>query len=667
MRFAISERGDVASFYNKMTRHEYVSSPGQLWKLIYARGERQEIPVFSSGQEFSASTRAGKGGDEALTLVYPSLVSDEGRIALRLQLDFAMSKDRLSVVSSLSCEEQGIQVMELGITAASGIASLSGSPEEDSLALPTSLGRRLRSPAISDLSRLMGFRKYERRDELHTDIDLLYPSENASMQWYELYNEAEGLYVASHDEAASSTCLHIERDVAANELRLGVIRYPFLKKGERWTSKPLVYAAHAGDWHEGAKIYRAWMESVGWAPPQNPDWIRRWKGWLRVILKQHHGEVNWDFAQVPGLFEEAKAAGFDTIFLLGWERGGFARLWPDYVVDERMGGEAGLRDAIVAVHAAGGKVVMFLSYYLIDRQSEFYRNEGGDRVTMKSLWGQEIPFAETYCGEGSWRKIANPPMPMYAACPSCPEWQEKLEFSARYLTGLGADGVLFDIGAYTPYFCFAEDHPHAKPSEAVVAKQASYRALRDVVREAGPDRAIFMEHNVDIYASSMDISHSIYVRMDGDGLPEMYRYAFPEAIMTDRELHQDEEDYRRKTNFSFVYGLRLDMTIYRCCGTLSDVPRAAAYAKAINALRDEHAEHLLRGRFIDREGFFIDEPAIRAKSYRAEDGSVAVAAWNDSASAVDFALKDGAGRTALHRLEAGEVAVYVLDEKGGEK
>lgn len=657
MVFSLAEDGTVASLYNRFTCHEYVFLPGGLWKLIYREGERQEIPVFSTGQAFRARAGTDGRGCGTLELAYDGLQGDGRRLDVALRLEFTMEEDRLSIVADIASRD-GAEIVEFALTAASGVRSLAGKPEEDSIAWPVDLGRRLRNPAFSDLSRFMGFRKYERHDQFHTDMDALYPG-RASMQWFDLYNGGEGLYVGSHDASHQTTCLHAERDVKTNVLRLGVIRYPFLSRGGSWRSAPVVYAAHAGDWHAGSRIYRTWMEGSGWTAPVNPQWVRNWKGWLRVILKQHHGEVNWDYAKIPALFDEARAAGLDTIFLLGWERGGFARMWPDYFLDEGMGGEKGLRDSLAYVHSRGGRVFFFLSYFLIDRESEFYKKGGGDRCTLKSVWGQEIPFSETYCGEGTWRKIANPPMPMYGTCPSAPGWQARMAEAARYCLDLGGDGVLYDIGGYAPLFCFDKDHPHAKPSLSCASKAEKYRGLKETVKERNPENAIMMEHNVDIFASHMDISQGASTVPSPDHLLEMYRYTFPEAVMTNRECGQDEEDYLSRANYSFLYGLRFDMTIYRCCGTLSDVPNYAAYLSRLNALRDRHAAWLLRGRFVDGEGFRIDNPAVRAKAYRADDGSLAVAAWNPTAEKASFTLGWDGGKTERAELEADSVAVYL--------
>jgi hypothetical protein len=47
LRYAIDDSGCCVSVYNKLTAHEYIHAPDSLWKLIYAEGERTEIPVYA--------------------------------------------------------------------------------------------------------------------------------------------------------------------------------------------------------------------------------------------------------------------------------------------------------------------------------------------------------------------------------------------------------------------------------------------------------------------------------------------------------------------------------------------------------------------------------------------------------------------------------------------
>ena len=661
-RFTIDENGDVASCCNKATSREYIFQPGGLWKLIYAEGERVEIPVWSHGQTFSARIETSAEGMETLILDYDGLEGDGRRLAVGLTLRFAMRPDRMLVTAALENHDPA-QVMELQLTAASGIRSLSDDPARDTLTWPFDLGRKVENPAYSDLSLFAGFRKYERHDQFHTDMDGLYPG-RLGMPWLDLFNEKESLYVGCHNPGHETICLHAERDVKENVLRLGAAFYPFLKTGEAYQTPPLVYAAQQGDWHAGAKLYREWAEGAGgWTKPEQPAWVRQFKGWLRVILKQHHCELNWDYSAIPALYDEAEAAGLDTIFLLGWEQGGFARMWPDYRLDERMGGEAKLREGIEYVHRKGGRVLMFLSYLLIDHQSEFYKSGKGRQATVKSIWGEEIPFSETYCGEGTYRKIGNPPMPMFFSCPHSDIWQEKMLESAKYCLDLGADGVLFDLGGHPAYFCFDETHGHARPSLSLENKAERYRELHDYIHSRG-DKAILMEDNIDIFAAHMDMSQGTTTRPAPDHMLELYRYTFPECIMTNRECGEDEENYRTYANYSVLYGLRFDMTIHRCCSSLSAIPNYAAYLARINAFRAKYADYLLTGRFADNEGFTSGEPRVRAKSYRAADGSAAVVLWNPCGEALNVPVRFENGASGTLRLPADTVAIALPEGAG---
>lgn len=655
MRYGIDEYGRAASCYHKRTCHEYQYSPGNLWKLIYSEGERQEIPVISDGQVFSVIVNSEK---TSMDVIYPSLKGEGVDLDVGLVLHFCMVEEGLAVTAEID-NRGDTKVQEIQITAVSGVRSLSGNPGKDGIAWPMDLGRKVGNPAYSDLSVYAGFRKYERHDQYHTDMDGLYPG-RLSMQWFDWYNEGEGLYVGVHNASHQTICLHIERDVKLNLLRMGGIFYPMMEPGERYTSEPVVYAPHVGDWHAGAAIYRHWIESTGWRAPRQPEWVKMFKGWLRVILKQHHGELNWDYGDIPALYDEAASAGMDTLFLLGWEKGGFARMWPDYVLDERMGGREKLEEGIRYVHSRGGRVVMFLSYLLIDRQSEFYRSGKGEEATIKSYWGTEVPFSETYCGEGTYRKLGNPPMPMYFACPSSQVWQDRMLEACKYCLDLGADGVLFDLGGHPAYFCYDKRHGHKKPSQAFANKDLKYKELHEYIRSRGDEKITMMEDNVDIFAQHMDISQGTTTRPKPEFLLEMYRYTFPECIMTNRECGEDEDNYKTYANHSFIYGLRFDMTIHRCCGSLSDIPNYAAYLKDINGLRETYGDYLLKGRFVDNEGFCCSsrEGTVIAKGYLAADGRLAVAYWNTAEHETEAEVT---GNGASHRILVGANQIGVLE------
>ena len=646
--YEIDAAGCCKSVISSFNGYETIETPGAIWKVIYAvpGTERVEAAVWADEQTPEITCT-----ENEITLYYHQLTAEKGTVInAQLTIHLQMGEDGLRAWAEIVNNDPAVEIMEVQLTPLSGMRSLSGDPENDFITWPNNMGRKVRNPAYSDLSTYAGFRKYERHDQFHTDMDALYQDQRACMQWYDWYNNQCGIYVGSQDKTRSALCLHVERDTKLNVLRFGFIYYPMIKAGERFATAPSVYLPHEGDWHAGARIYRKWMDDEKqFIAPKISAWAQDFPGWLRVILKQHHCECNWTFDDIPRLYDECEAAGLNTLYLLGWETGGFARMWPDFEIDEgSLGGSAKLKEGIDYVHQKGGKVLMFLSYLLIDYQSKFYREQGGDKCTVKSFWQQDVPFPETYCGEGTYRKIGAPPMPMYHACPSSDLWHEKMKDAARVCLKAGADGVLYDLGGKPPFFCYSKEHGHDKPTDAYACKADRFADLRRFVKTYGEDKIILMEHNVDIFGQSMDVVQSSNTTpdprlikpasaanweaaKDDFKMLEVYRYTFPELVLTNRECGEDENHYLANIGYSFVLGLRFDMTIFRCCGSLSDIPNYAAYLREITALYSEYADYILRGRFVDTDGFTWNDPAVIVKGYVVKDGTMAAALWNPTA------------------------------------
>ncbi len=652
--FTVDEAGRCASVRNLATDHEYVKAPGEMWRMLYIKGQQAERPIYATGQRFVAEEKEG-----CLILTYPNLRSDLGEMNIALELTFTVRGESMEVVSKIT-NNSPYTIPEFQLTALSGMQKLDEALE-DKIVWPDRLGIQVKNPSFANLSVDSGFRIYEMPEQIHTDLNVLYPG-MGSMQWYDWSNENEGIYVGSHDVTHRTVCLRAERNVQENTLRLGVIRYPFCESGETWVSAPVVYMVHEGNWHKGAKFYRRWMEETGsWKTPTVPSWATEFQGWLRVIMKPHHCEINWDYSQIPMLFDQTQAAGLNTLFLLGWEQYGFARMWPDFKISEDMGGEAGLKAGIDYVHAKGGKVILFLSYFLIDHQSDFYKHEGGDKCTVKTIWGEDLPFPETYCGEGTYRKICNPPMPMYAACPSVDRWQEKMLELTKYCMDLGVDGVLYDLGGKNASLCFAKDHPHDKPDGAYTTKARRYAELHKLVKSYGEDKITTMEYNVDVFGQHMDFVHSSNIRStDPKFFSEVYRYTFPEIRCTNRNMAMDETNYVENINYTFIMGLAYDLSIFRCLGLPEEIPHYTAYMQTALKLRQENAKHLIYGKFVDTDGFRVDNPALRCIGYLAEDGSLGVAAWNTAKEAVTFTITGDNGNQRIETMAPNSIGFYLI-------
>ena len=66
--------------------------------------------------------------------------------------------------------------------------------------------------------------------------------------------------------------------------------------------------------------------SGGYVPPKRPDWCRDMTGWLRVILKQQHGKLNWDYTTFPP-YRRPLLPVLTRSTSLGWEKRAVLPVW----------------------------------------------------------------------------------------------------------------------------------------------------------------------------------------------------------------------------------------------------------------------------------------------------------------------------------------------------
>ena len=141
---------------------------------------------------------------------------------------------------------------------------------------------------------------------------------------------------------------------------------------------------------------------------------------------------------------------------------------------------------------------------------------------------------------------------------------------------------------------------------------------------------------------------------------EMYRYTFPELLMTNRSSGMDEGHYLAYAGQSFLYGLKFDMTIYRCCGKLSDIPRYMTYLQELTALCREYGDWLLRGKFVDTDGFRTDNKKVFVKGWKAADGTLALTLWNPTGTDETVHITGDNGRTVTVTVNAEKATAALL-------
>jgi len=651
VRVALDSEGRLVELTNRQTGHSYLAKGGRHapWRMYYRWSTpldgALELEIPTDGQK----ARIRRDGN-ALELSYETLTGAVPQTGKRRQLQIGLTVrislegDRLIWTARIDNREKDkdLEISELWLPWIYGIGDMGMGPGADVLYWPTRGGRRIEAPynrlmaAAGTPAEPTGFGSnptWLYSDTGAPDYRLTYPYP-ACMQWFTFNNGQEGLYFGSHDKTLMTTVLNVadgamNRRISAWEparaladdekvMSASIVKFPFVRAEETWNSEPVVVRLYRGDWHEAARTYRAWADT--WMrKPDPPQWVRRIPGWASITLKGQSGRIRAGYAELPAALKRAQATGVDLLKVDGWNKQGFDDYYPEYSTDEAMGGEAGLKKALAEIKEAGGRSFLYTQGQLIDPASEWYRTNGR-RVAARDIWGYE--YRETYGGSGSGALMGVFRNKWFGvACPAAPGWVEQLISQAKLVLGFGAQGVFYDqLGGAPPYLCFSTEHQHSKPSLAVGPwKVRNFQRLREVIKAHDPDALFAIELVVDCYAGWVDLIHSEGVGFyaDPESFGEMFRYTFPEAIVTNRVQGPEQSDRKTQFGHAFSLGLRFEGV-----GRGQD-----PYVIRLIELYKTHADILLEGRFVDNDGFLCDNSRVSSHAFVAEN-RMAVTLWN---------------------------------------
>ena len=502
-------------------------------------------------------------------LTYSNLKSSENIWNITLELFLSAGEKGFSVKAAIINNEKDWVVVGLNGPMIDGIKSnLSNYP----LIVPCGLGQIFtKEPSVNEPLNKASFKgglnwEFNKKEKSFT-IESAYPSRFATMQWYAVAGENNGIYIGSHDNLHSSKHLKVEYLPSTGGLRLG-FEYDFTCfLGERREIPEMIIGPYLGSWHVAANYYRKWFDSS--VKLQNvPEWARNSSGWMLAILKQQNEEIMWNYDSLEELCKISEERGLDMIGLFGWTVGGHDRFYPDYIPDPSMGGKEALVTVIDKIHKRGKHVIMYANGQLIDQNGTNYWPETGQGVTVVKRDGS-LDFQK-------WHKYIDAPARFHGmACLGTDEWYERMLSLAVQANGLGADGILYDQLAVTaPKFCYSPNHGHSVPS--VVYESDRYLLLERIatyMKTINKDFIIMTEGLCDAVLGSISYFHGYengaYVPLQSElegrlnkssfssVFPEMFKYTFPEVMSTYR--NPAPVNNRLILNYATLFGLRSEL------------------------------------------------------------------------------------------------------------
>jgi len=607
------------------------------WRLYLDDSKKREIEVRSSKQKGLIKKTC-----DCVDIVYDTLTSEQGdiydiKLVIKVKGHFAAdSGHSLCEVSPLSFNAEitnnsGVRVNEIKLPYIELSCGCDSKRENDMLYTSCGLGRRIKNPWENIKKCHSEYMSGDQNEIWYSDT---YPS-YASMAWFGMETGGKFLYIGRHDDLFRVCVMSVGTGPRNSEPRLifTISHFPMVRNGETVDTAPVMVNLIDGDWRKGSEIYRNWADQNWWNVPERRQWVREFTGWQRVILKHQFGEIYYKYSDLPALFLEGKKAGIDTLLVFGWWKEGFDNGYPNYEPDDELGGAEALKKAIKDVQSLGGRVILYSNGVLIDKSTEYYEKIGKD-ICRKNI--ENIEYRENYAFSGKSMLLKSFEHKSFvSACQATKEWKRKLLEVADILMSFGPDSVFFDqMAGHRALLCYDESHLHGKRVDMeAVSRRENMKAIRARVTEK---TCFGSEYVVDCFAQYLDYNHGdkYASSYDPNAFPEMLRNTFPEIILTNRGLHDERADFKKQLNYAFVYGMRFDVAIYRCRGSIKDVPDYQEHLAMLLKLKEKYKKYFYYGKFAIETDMALPEEVKKTEYVNGEDRLFVF--WNTSNDDVKF-------------------------------
>ena len=512
---------------------------GDFWRLhldYMQSGKNNELGVYSHAQKNPVVKREGN----ETSVFYNGLIAEDGtehdvKLTLKItQIDGAcyfsaqMQNDGTARINELQypllefdCDEQ--------------------SDKESKLIIPEGLGRIIDNPH----DHAKNFHtEYMSADYKNVWEMFMYPGQ-MSMPWMGLQKGNEYLYLGFHSEKWRQCSFSVgtePRESDEKYMIYALSSYPAVYPGENVTYDGFVIAGFDGDWRDGCDFYRAWVDET-WNFPTRKEGFRQITGWQRVILKHQYGEIFHTYKDLPVIYEQGKKAGLNMLLVFAWWVEGMDNGYPNYMPDPALGGEEELKKAIKTINDDGGIVILYANGHIIDVNTDYYE-QVGSKISVKDVELNEYRESYKFSNNGTLLRYGH--KTFATGCYGTEEWRNKLlEIEKRHIA-LGSNGTFFDQIGCCYNFCFNNTHEHGNRID--LAPEFRLSAVKNMAKTLGKNQYFGTEWTVDRLASVVDFVHGCGFGQwfSPDAYPYVFRYTFPDVIISNRLLHDERKGWKSK-------------------------------------------------------------------------------------------------------------------------
>ena len=258
----------------------------------------------------------------------------------------------------------------------------------------------------------------------------------------------------------------------------------------------LVIGVHSsGDWHAAVDYYTK-LHRPTWTFPSVPAWFRdqgavySYSGAGAGAIYMNYPAQGLDtrigtFHQLPKLLSEAQSMGTNLVYVWDyWQgagEGDHPAYWNkgDYIIRSDMGGESGLRQGIESIHQQGGRVILYIEWYITYWYSEICKKHGEEWAQRDAEGNPTHLYPENF-----------------ALVPATLAWQDHIvAVATRLVRDFNVDGIYLDSMGWEmnwPSTTLSEQRVYTAKEYSLGALALTDR-VRAAIRAIRPDAVVMGE------------------------------------------------------------------------------------------------------------------------------------------------------------------------------